>query len=64
MYTNFVVEDGMIVLHDICDYPAGLGYVNNVALSWNQLTREYETRAIIDDAQPEPGADAIQSGRP
>ena len=32
MYTSFVAEDGMIVLHDIFDYPAALGYGNDVAL--------------------------------
>jgi len=48
MYREFMAPDGLLTLHDICMLPENWGTGNEVGLFWRELTRQYETREIID----------------
>jgi predicted O-methyltransferase YrrM len=48
MYRELVSDRGMIALHDICMIPEEWGPGGEVGVFWTELTRKYQTRAIID----------------
>jgi predicted O-methyltransferase YrrM len=51
LYRRFVADDGLIALHDICDFPSSLEdwtYGNEAAIFWRELVGTYTTRAIVD----------------
>lgn len=48
MYKEFVATNGVIGFHDICMFPETMGDGNEVGVFWNEVSKLYKSRKIID----------------